>query len=231
MRSWYLHDLAYVRTQIIPALANIEGETKGQLAAFEDSPLICTDYYKRNQVRIKVGNRWVIRDADPVFCLETRMNKQPKPPISPITYHLSSWRRAVLAINESKLAWVMYCYGYDLDYRHQIEICRYLWSHFLIKRAGRKLSAKVVTRLMGLVWLVAQQHARICRSESFTPYSNSELARLAGVSLYNWKKRYTEYWEILVGLCERLDMEALQEINKRRTDQVDLQMSPKSAIF
>ncbi|AOM42391.1 bacteriophage antitermination protein Q [Xenorhabdus hominickii] len=219
MIKWYSHDLQYVRTQIIPALADMAGETKGQLAAFEDSPLTCTDHYKRNKTRIRVGNYWVVRDTDPVFCPETRMRKQPKPPINPITYSLSSWRRAVLAMDKPKLAWVLYCYAHSLDYRYQVEICEYLWGGFLAGQAARRLSIKVSTRLKGLVWLAVQQCVKAYRSESFCSYTRSELAGLAGVSLYNWKNNYAAHWSALVELCETMDREALQDITRLRIEQ------------
>ncbi|MDC9614205.1 bacteriophage antitermination protein Q [Xenorhabdus khoisanae] len=225
----YSHDLEYVRTQIIPALADFSGETKGQLAAFEDSPLMCTDHYKRNKTYIQVGSNWVTQEADPVFCPETRMRKGLKPPINPVTYNLSSWRRAILAIDTPHRAWVLYCYAHDLNYSYQIEICQYLWNCFRERQKDQKLIAKVKARLSSLVWLAAQQYAGECRGDGSPYYTHAELANLAGVSVYNWKKRYVGYWQCLMCLCKELDAESLQDVTRLRISQkrhVGLQKSP-----
>ncbi|MBD2820136.1 hypothetical protein ID852_05420 [Xenorhabdus sp. 42] len=228
-KLFYAHDLEYVRTQIIPALADMLGETKGQLAAFEDSPLICTDYYKRNKTYLRVENRWVAQDTDPIFCPETRMRRQPNPPINPITYNLSSWRRAILAMNPPKQSWILYCYARDLDYRHQTEICQYLWRRFMEAQSGRKMLVKVQQRLGSLVWLAVQQHAGVCRKDGIPHYTRADLVHLAGVSIYNWKNRYAGYWQELLCLCEELDRQSLQDITKLRIAQkqnVNLQKCP-----
>jgi len=65
--------LEYVRIELTAALADPGARRKGQLAAFEDSPLAETSKYKRQSVRtVEIDTRKVQRLVDPVFCAETR---------------------------------------------------------------------------------------------------------------------------------------------------------------
>ncbi|WP_413732316.1 bacteriophage antitermination protein Q [Sodalis sp. RH20] len=208
----------YIRERVSTALADIRTATKGQLAAFEDSPMTHSTRYKRKRPRvIELGDRRVCADTDPIYCPETRNRKQPFPPIDPITYSYSSWRRAIGELEPYQEAWIRYCYGYDLDYGHQVTICQFIWDEFQKQLVGKKVTEKMRGRLASLVWLAAQESAG--HWDMFrNPYTSKRLSELVGVKPDNWSKNYRQHWNSLIVLCDELDISALGAILSKRSD-------------
>ncbi|EKT55480.1 bacteriophage antitermination protein Q [Providencia sneebia] len=208
--------LEYLRANVTLALANINGGTKGQLDAFQGAALVRTSRFKRNKMRDSTG---AIRESDPVKCTETRISKSPMPPILEITFCLSSWRRAVNKLDEAHKAWLLYCYAYDLDYNHQVEICNYVWEQFKPSLSGKRITKKVTARLMQLVWLAAQDTAsRFGEILTLDKYTDTALAKLVGVSKSTWSEIYRDHWTMLVSIVERIDREVLLSVSNIRNE-------------
>ncbi len=192
-------DLGYLRENVSRALADISGTTKGQLDAFQGAALVKTSCFKRNRMRDATG---AIRESDPVKCAETRASKSPMPPIEEITFRFSSWRRAINTLTDEQQSWIMYQYGNDLNFEHQVNICQYVWIKIEVYADKSNLSKKVKERLRSLVWLSVQQYHS-------ADYSQTKLAELAGVSRYNWNKTYDMHWREMINISDELDKLAL----------------------
>ncbi|VFS57562.1 Phage antitermination protein Q [Kluyvera cryocrescens] len=65
------------------------------------------------------GTRFVNSLSAPLYVLETRSRRRPMPPIKDMEFESAPWRRAVNSLNEYQQAWLRYCYGFDLSYKHQ----------------------------------------------------------------------------------------------------------------
>ncbi|MEE8728664.1 MAG: bacteriophage antitermination protein Q [Rahnella inusitata] len=212
-------NIEYIRERVIIALANYCGATKGQLAAFEEHAPADTSSKKRKRLHFVVLDKSrVSADLDPVSCSETRSRVRPFPPIHEITFCSSSWRRALSALDEESCAWLRYCYGYDLDFAHQVSICKFIWQQFESKSRGSKITAKKRARLSSLVWLAVQHYATEGTGRIGKTYPAGELAKLTGVTKSNWSENYAAQWDELLWLCQDLDRSALRAISRKRSD-------------
>ncbi|UAN58327.1 bacteriophage antitermination protein Q [Serratia sp. JSRIV004] len=213
----------YVREAVSLALTNLSRTGKGQLAAFEGAALARTTRFKRQRNRtVVVGNRKVCAIIDPFHCPETRTRKQPFPPIDPLTFSTSSWRRAISAIETHQNAWVLYCYGQDLNYDYQVLICQHIWGEFQREIQGQKVTAKVRNRLASLVWLAVQHWVGVRGGLLGHDYYDAELAELVGVAPDNWSKNYASRWDTLQRLVTVLDKDALQSVARSRNARKEL---------
>ncbi|QMV50941.1 bacteriophage antitermination protein Q [Ewingella americana] len=212
-------NIDYIRERVITALADHSGATKGQLAAFEEHAPADTASKKRKRIHfVQLEKRRVSADIEPVSCTETRSRVKPLPPIHEITFCSSSWRRAVSSMEGERLAWIRYCYGYDLTYSHQVTICQHIWAEFERRCRGKKVTAKKRARLSSLVWLAVQTYASQGAGRIANEYSAGDLASLSGVSKSNWAENYATQWEELLWLCNDLDVSALREIISKRSE-------------
>lgn len=210
----YAHDLEYLSDMALIATSNLRASTKGQLATFEDFGL--TDTRKTPRVRmrdLKLNGRFVCRDTDPVYVLETRSRRTPKPMIDPVDFLLCSWRRAINALSEEQHSWIMYRYGYSLKFEHQVNISVHVWSEFEKQHNSKKITKKVKERVRALIWLSVQA----CTGRN---YSQTDLARLVGIKRNNWKMNYEIYWNSLLEICYELDKQALLSMGQIRTRQI-----------
>lgn len=89
------------------------------------------------------------------------------PPIRDSAYSLCAWRRVALRLNSSQQAWIRYCYGLDLNFDFQQEICSYIWTLFEESIAGLKLQKRVKMRLISIAWLAVQDRASTNRNDSY----------------------------------------------------------------
>ncbi|MBF0690610.1 hypothetical protein IR150_03690 [Providencia alcalifaciens] len=216
--------LGYLRAKVTLALANIHGGMKGQLEAFQGAALVRTSRFKRNKLRDSTG---AMRESNPVKCTETRISKSPMPPIKDITFCLSSWRRAVNRLDAPHKSWLLYCYAYDLNYNHQVEICNYVWDQFKPSLSGKRITKKVTARLMQLVWLAAQDTAsRFGEILTFEKYTDTALAKLVGVSKSTWSELYREHWAMLISIVERIDREVLLSVSTIRNESRSCHLTP-----
>lgn len=211
----YAHDLEYLSDMASIATSNLRASTKGQLEAFEDFGLTDTRATPRVRMRdLKLNGRFVCRDTDPIYVLETRCRRTPKPMIDPVDFLLCSWRRAINALSEEQHSWIMYCYGYSLKFEHQVNISVHVWSEFEKQHNGKKITKKVKERLRSLVWLSVQT----CTGRN---YSQTDLARLVGVKRNNWKMNYDIYWNSLLDICCELDKSALLSMKRVRIELIN----------
>jgi hypothetical protein len=200
--------LEYIRETISLALANLQRSGKGQLAAFEDSPLARTNRYNRKRHRtVELDNRKVCALTDPLPCSETRNRKNSPPLIEPVIFATASWRRAVLAQEDHCKAWLLWCYAHDLNFEHQVAIVRWVWTEFERKAKGKRIAIKTMERLRQLVWLAAQDVKAMLLG--FPLYEQQELARLVGVDKKNWSKNYADYWLRMTSAIFELDRNSL----------------------
>ncbi|WP_162939879.1 bacteriophage antitermination protein Q [Pectobacterium parmentieri] len=221
--------LEYIRGYVSTALSDIQKMGVGQLGAFEGAGIIRTTKFPRKPQRIvALEGRNVCAITDGIHCTETRSRKRPAPPIDPITYETSSWRRAVSELEPHHSAWVYYCYGNDLNYEYQKSICLHVWGEYKTMLTGKRTTEKVRRRIESLVWLAVQAHAAKCGCVLvYRKYNDSELAELSGVSRSTWSENYKHHWDGLSEMISQLDSDSLNTIiktrNESRLKQIDAQ--------
>ncbi|WP_419963979.1 bacteriophage antitermination protein Q [Pantoea vagans] len=210
-------DLEYARIKLRLALADYSGKTKGQLEAFSENPPAEKSRLTRKPIHTvelddgKGGKRKVKSENTAVYALETRSRRRPLPPISDEDFATSPWRRAVNQLTEHEQAWLLYCYGYDLDFRHQITLCEYVWRKFqLCLPPG--LIRKTQKRLSSLVWVAVQEIACTQSNSAFKQYAGALLASRLGVSRSTWSRIYAAHWKALKALVQELDGRALNSV-------------------
>nr|WP_310615828.1 bacteriophage antitermination protein Q [Pantoea cypripedii] len=211
---------SYIRESVNVALAEIGGSTKGQLEAFSESTMARTTVYTRKRLRtVELEKRTVCADTDPVKSTQTRVSKKPFPPIHEMTFMSASWRRAIGELSPVHHAWISYCYGYDLNYDFQLEICSFITNVFgeYMKAAG--VSKKVAKCFLGhFEHLSFQVVVYELRGETEEKYTQAKLAEMAGVKPDNWSKHYKRHWEKLLELSQQLDRDALHSVMKKRSE-------------
>ncbi|MFB5640583.1 bacteriophage antitermination protein Q [Kluyvera ascorbata] len=146
--------------------------------------------------------------------METRSRRRPMPPINEYAFSSCAWRRAVLRLNASEQAWIKYCYGFDLLFAHQVEICRFIWETYEKGLDGVKIQKRVKLRLMQLVWLAAQDAAAKNSNATYRGYAATALAHLLSVHRDTWYQTYATPWQVLKTITEMLDVHALSKIKK-----------------
>lgn len=207
-------DLEYARTELRRALADYSGKTKGQLEAFSENPPAEKNRLTRKPIHTveledgKGGKRKVRAENTAVYALETRSRLRPMPPIDDEVYAASPWRRAVNQLSEHEQAWLRYCYGYDLDFRHQITLCEHVWREFQ-QCLPPGLIRKTQKRLSSLVWVAVQEIACSQSNSAFKKYAGALLASRLGVSRSTWSRIYAPHWEVLKTRVKRLDERAV----------------------
>lgn len=207
-------DLEYARTELRRVLVDYSGKTKGQLQAFSDNPPAEKNRLTRKPIHTveledgKGGKRKVRAENTAVYALETRSRRRPLPPIGDEDFAASPWRRAVNQLSEHEQSWLRYCYGYDLDFRHQITLCEYVWREFQ-QCLPSGLIRKTQKRLSSLVWVAVQEIACSQSNSSFKKYAGALLASRLGVSRSTWSRIYAPQWQALKMLVRSLDERAL----------------------
>ncbi|EOL9120191.1 bacteriophage antitermination protein Q [Enterobacter ludwigii] len=206
--------LEYVRIQLRAALVDDSGSTKGQLEAFAENPPADKDRNPRKPVHVVEleDGRKVQAENSALYVLETRSRRRPMPPIRDTAFCSSAWRRAVLKLDASQQAWIRYCYGFDLNFGFQREICRHVWENYEKQFVAAKLQRRVRERLIQLVWLAAQDAAAKNRNETYKEYAGSALGRLVGATQQAWSKTYAAHWERLKHAFQLLDEYSLYAV-------------------
>ncbi|WHP32822.1 bacteriophage antitermination protein Q [Trabulsiella odontotermitis] len=212
-------ELEYVRIEVRHALKNLSGGTKGQLEAFSEHPPADKNKHPRRHLHKVVldggeGSKPSVVNAltTPVYVLETRSRRRPFPPMHDVEFYYAPWRRAVNALEEHQQAWVRYCYGFDLNFRYQTLMCQYVWDEFQKCLVERKLQSRVVKKLIGLVWLAAQEVAASRNNGTYQEYAGAALARMMSVDRSTWLRVYAPHWAKFKGAFNTLDYAALHNI-------------------
>ncbi|EFP7600423.1 antiterminator, partial [Shigella flexneri] len=139
------------------------------------------------------------------------------PLVSQVAFSTSSWRRAVLSLEEHYKAWLLWCYSGSICWEYQITITHWAWEEFKAHSGTRKIAEKTQERLKKLIWLAAQAvKAELFGGEG---YEYQELALLAGVTTKNWSKTFTGHWVVMKHIFHRLDSEALLFVMRTRSEQ------------
>ncbi|TNV23077.1 antitermination protein [Buttiauxella sp. B2] len=205
--------LEYARIELTSALADYSGGTKGQLEAFAEHPPADKNIYPRqfmHKVELE-GGRKVKADNSALYVMETRSRRRPSPPMREDEFALCTWRRAILKLNESKKSWVMYCYGNDLSYSHQMIICQHLWSKYHALNSSKN-TPRLRKCLAALTWLAVQDVAAKNKNVQYKEYAATTLASLMSVHRDTWYTNFASAWTVLKELARSLDMEALCEV-------------------
>ncbi|BBV92609.1 TPA: antitermination protein [Escherichia coli] len=212
-----LQELEYTRIELRRALADFSGSTKGQLQAFSEHPPADKNKYPRHHPEIVMeggeccGAKVVKTLATPLYVLETRSRRRPLPPMKDAEFASSAWRRSVNGLGEHLQAWVRYCYGYDLSFRYQTLMCQYVWAQFQHQQGSKKLQDRVTKKLVGLVWLAAQEVAASRNNDTYQEYAGAALARMVSVERSTWLRVYAAHWAAFKAAFVEMDSLALCE--------------------
>lgn len=219
MRAQYFE---FIRQQLLVATADLSGATKGQLVAFAENGQFCTDRYKRKQLKVwdEESQKMIAVWNEPVSGNQSRAKGSHIPLVQPIEFATASWRRAVLAQEPQKSAWLLWCYSDDTRYTHQVEIVRWAWAEFEAWLKGKRIAAKTLERLHALIWLAAQDTRLELRKGADDCLEHQRLARLAGVSKSTWSEVYAGRWEAMRAIYKRLDRDALAGVAQTRSMQM-----------
>lgn len=201
--------LQYVREQLMVATADLSGVTKGQLEAWLEHAQFDTGTYKRKKPRIldEVTGRMITLDNPPISGKQSYAKGSSIALVSQVEFSTSSWRRAVLSLEEHQKAWLLWSYSESVRWEHQVAITQWAWNEFKALLGKRKIASKTLERLKKLIWLAAQDvRGWITGCEV---YQRQELARLCGVKPDNWSHNYANYWREMCDIFKSLDRESV----------------------
>jgi hypothetical protein len=202
--------LQYARIELTTALMDLSGGTKGQLEAFSEHPPADKNHYPRQHIhKVQLeGNKLVRSERAPTYALETRSRRRPAPPMKEFEFASCAWRRAVNTLPVHQNSWINYCYGFDLKFEHQKNICEAIWLAYQ-KNLPVGLLAKTKKRLISLVWLAVQDVAAKNKNESYKEYAGAVLAEMMDINRSTWKRVYSGHWIQLKQAVQALDTMAL----------------------
>ncbi|HHT0127169.1 TPA: bacteriophage antitermination protein Q [Raoultella planticola] len=209
--------LEFVRQQLIVATADLSGATKGQLVAFAENAMF--EATARSSKRMKVVDpatgRMVRPSNPPMAGSQSRAKGSAIALVMPVEYSTSSWRRALLSLEEHQKAWLLWNYSDNIRWEHQETITRWAWEQFSEKLAGARIAKKTVERLRQLIWLAAQnKKAEITgRGDVYSPSS------MVGIKPDNWCHNYSDYWQAMMDIYQKLDNQSLLSVSRSRSQQ------------
>ncbi|NCF03859.1 bacteriophage antitermination protein Q [Kosakonia sp. MH5] len=213
-------NLSYIRQQLITAMADLSGATKGQLLAWLENAQFDTNTYRRKKPRIydEETEKWITLLNPPIQGRQSLAKGSSIALVQPVEFATASWRRAVLSVEEHQKAWLLWNYGENIRFEYQVEITRWAWGEFTVQLAGKKIAGKTLGRLRALIWLAAQD----VKSElaGSAVYQYKDLALLVGVEDKNWSKTFTAHWLTMRTIFLRLDQMSLLSISKTRSKQM-----------
>ena len=211
--------LQFVREQLIIATADLSGATKGQLEAWQENAMFDTGRYRRKKIRYRdeVTGKMITRDNPPIPGKQSLAKGSSIALVSPVEFSTSSWRRAVLSLEEHHKAWLLWCYSGSICWKYQVTITHWAWEEFKAHSGTKKITEKTQGRLKKLIWLAAQA----AKAELFggEGYEYQELALLAGVTTKNWSKTFTGHWVVMKHIFHQLDNESLLFATRTRSKQ------------
>ncbi|KMK33984.1 bacteriophage antitermination protein Q [Pluralibacter gergoviae] len=211
--------LEFVRQQLIVATADLSGATKGQLVAFAENAQFTATARSRGRKKVAdpVTGRMVNPSSPPIPGQQSRAKGSSIALVLPVEYSTSSWRRALLSLEEHQKAWLLWNYSDNIRWEHQETITRWAWEQFSAQIAGMRIAKKTVERLRQLIWLAAQDaKAGLAGRDQ---YQYSDLAAMVDVEVKNWSKTFTTHWETMIAVFGQLDRDALLSLTKTRSEQ------------
>ncbi|USR61613.1 bacteriophage antitermination protein Q [Lelliottia amnigena] len=221
--------LQFVREQLIVATADLSGATKGQLVAFAENAMFEATARSRGRKKVAdpVTGRMVNPDGPAMNGSQSRAKGSHIPLVNHVEYCTSSWRRAVLSLNEHQKAWLLWNYSENNRFEYQVAITQWAWSEFKAQMGARKVAGKTMDRLKALIWLAAQDvKAELAGREA---YEYQKLAELVGVTPKNWSETFTDRWVDMKRTFLRLDSSALLQVTRSRSQQKATNSQPSVA--
>lgn len=211
--------LQYVREQLLVATADLSGATKGQLMAWLENAQFDTGTFKRKKPRVRdaVTGKIVTIDNPPIPGKQSRAKGSHIPLVQPVEYSTSSWRRALMSLDEHQKAWLLWNYSENARWDIQVEITQWAWTEFKSKMGGRKVAGKTMDRLKALIWLAAQDVKAELAGRS--TYEYQQLAQLVGVAKATWTETYLPHWLAIKQAFVHLDNQALLSVSRSRSQQ------------
>lgn len=211
--------LQYVREQLIVATADLSGATKSQLEAWLEHAQFDTGTYKRKKPCIldEVTGRMITLDNPPISGKQSYAKGSSVALVSSVEFSTSSWRRAILSLDEHQTAWLLWSYSENIRWEHQVAITQWAWNEFKALLGTRKIAGKTLERLKKLIWLAAQDvKSELAGREA---YEYQKLAEMVGVKKVNWSQNYVEHWEAMRRIFAILDADALRRVSQVRSQQ------------
>ncbi|MGT7863318.1 bacteriophage antitermination protein Q [Escherichia coli] len=211
--------LQYVREQLMVATADLSGVTKGQLEAWLEHAQFDTGTYKRKKRRIldEVTGKIIMLDNPPISGKQSYAKGSSVALSSPVEFSTSSWRRAVLSLDEHQKAWLLWSYSENISFEYQVAITQWAWSEFRGYLGAKRVAGKTMERLKKLIWLAAQDvKAGLVGKDA---YEYQKLAELVGVAKSTWTETYLPHWLAMRSCFMRLDSGALISVTRSRSQQ------------
>lgn len=211
--------LQYVREQLLVATADLSGATKGQLMAWLENAQFDTGTFKRKKPRVRdaVTGKIVTLDNPPIPGKQSRAKGSHIPLVQPVEYSTSSWRRALMSLDEHQKAWLLWNYSENVRWDNQVEITQWAWAEFKSQMGTRKIAGKTVDRLKALIWLAAQDVKAELSGRN--TYEYQQLAQLVGVAKATWTETYLPHWLAMKKAFVHLDNQALLSVSRSRSQQ------------
>ncbi|MCI1672334.1 bacteriophage antitermination protein Q [Citrobacter braakii] len=211
--------LEFVRQQLIVATADLSGATKGQLVAFAENAMFQATSRSRGRRKVAdpVTGRMVNPSNPPIPGQQSRAKGSHIPLVNHVEFCTSSWRRAVLSLDEHQKAWLLWNYSENVRWENQVAITQWAWGEFRAQLGVKKVASKTMDRLKALIWLAAQDvKAELAGRET---YEYKQLAELVGVTAKNWSETFTDRWLEMKRTFMRLDSSALLQVTRSRSQQ------------
>ncbi|EQA1476809.1 antiterminator, partial [Escherichia coli] len=211
--------LQFVREQLMIATTDLSGSTKGQLEAWQENAMFDTGRYRRKKIRYRdeVTGKMITLDNPPIPGKQSLAKGTSIPLVSQVEFSTSSWRRAVLSLEEHHKTWLLWCYSGSICWEYQIAITLWAWNEFYTQSGTRKIAEKTRERLKKLIWLAAQDvKSELIGRET---YEYQELAELMEVAKSTWTETYRPHWGIMRGCIAGLDRDALISVMHIRSQQ------------
>ncbi|QXZ19092.1 bacteriophage antitermination protein Q [Lelliottia amnigena] len=221
--------LEFVRQQLITATADLSGATKGQLVAFAENAMFEATARSRGRKKVAdpVTGRMVKPDGPAMNGSQSRAKGSHIPLVNHVEYCTSSWRRAVLSLDEHQKAWLLWNYSENTRFEYQVAITQWAWAEFKAQLGAKKVAGKTMDRLKALIWLAAQDvKAELAGKET---YEYQKLAELVGVTPKNWSETFTDRWVEMKRTFQRLDSSALLQVTRSRSQQKATNSQPSVA--
>ncbi|HDX2895385.1 TPA: antiterminator, partial [Escherichia coli] len=78
-----------------------------------ENAMFDTGRYRRKKIRYRdeVTGKMITRDNPPIPGKQSLANGSSIALVSPVEFSTSSWRRALLSLEEHHKAWLLWCYG------------------------------------------------------------------------------------------------------------------------
>lgn len=211
--------LEYVRQQLIVATADLSGATKGQLMAWLENAQFDTGTFKRKKPRVmdEVTGKMITLDNPPIPGKQSRAKGSHIPLVNHVEYCTSSWRRAVLSLDEHQKAWLLWSYSENTRFEYQVAITQWAWAEFKAQIGVKKVAGKTMDRLKALIWLAAQDVKAELAGK--VTYEYQKLAELVGVTPKNWSETFTDRWVDMKRTFLQLDSSALLQVTRSRSQQ------------